>query len=140
MLVVPPLQMVCVAGVPNTSGIGLTFTVMVRVALVQPAAVAHTVYTTLPAVFGVVKLNTWLMSAAALGPVELLAPATPLADIVHSYNVPATMFGLVKLIVGVPVSQIVNTVLLIANVGDGSTVITTSNVLPEQPFAVGVMV
>ena len=90
--------------------------------------------------FDVLKVNAWLINAAADGPAELLAPVTPLAATVHSYNVPATVFGFVKLMVGVPVLHTVNTVLLIAKVGDGSTVITTSKVLPLQPFAVGVIV
>ena len=85
MLVVDPLQIVCDPGVANTLGIGLTFTVTVCTGLLlQPAAVAHTVYTTLPAVFEVLKVNAWLIKPAALGPAELDAPVTPVADTVHS--------------------------------------------------------
>ena len=86
------------------------------------------------------NVNPWLMAVAALGPAELVAPVTPTDATVHSYWVPTTVFGFVKLMVGVPPSQIVNTVLLIPKVGLGSTVITTSNVAPLQPLAVGVIV
>ena len=106
----------------------------------QPAAVAHTVYTTLPDTFAVVKVNGCWMLMAGLGPAEALAPLTPVATTVHSYCTPATVFGLLKMMFAVPPSHTVNTVLLMARVGTGSTVMSTSNGVPLQPLAVGVTV
>jgi hypothetical protein len=80
------------------------------------------------------------MLMAGLGPPEALAPLTPVATTVHSYCTLPTLFGLLKMMFAVPPSHTVNTVLLIANVGTGSTVISTSNDAPLQPFALGVTV
>ena len=80
------------------------------------------------------------MSIAALGPAELLAPVTPVATTVHSYCTPPTVFGFVNTMLAVPPSHTVNTVLLIAKVGTGSTVMSTSKGVPLQPFALGVTV
>ena len=140
MLVVDPLQIVWLAGVANTSGIGLTFTVTVCTGMLgQLVAFAHTVYTTLPPAFAVLNVSAWLINPGALGAAELLAPVTPVATTVHSYCTPDTVFGFVKLIVGVPPSHTVNTVLLIAKVGVGFTVIVTSVKVPLHPFALGVI-
>ena len=70
----------------------------------------------------------------------MAAPVTLLLDTVHTYCVPATLFGFVKLMVGVDPLQIVKIVLLTASVGFGLTVIVAVIVDPLQPFALGVIV
>ena len=122
------------------SGIGLIFTVTVCAALKHPLATDLIVYTTLPVVLTVTKLNAVLIAPAATGVAWFEAPVTFVFATVQTYPTPDTVFGLVKTIVGVCPLQIVKMVLLTANVGFGSTVIVAVVVEPLHPFALGVIV
>jgi predicted membrane protein len=67
MLVVPPLHSVWLVGVAKISGIGFTFTVTVCMELLHPLATDCTLYTTLPDVLLVTKLNAVLIELAPTG-------------------------------------------------------------------------
>lgn len=128
-----PEQIVWVAGVAVTTGIGFTVMVTVTGVPVHPLADGVIEYTAVPAVVPVA------VSVCAIDvPLPADAPDTPVCVTVQEKVVPVVKLD--KEMPVVPPEQIVcDEGVAVAN-GIGFTVMVTVTGVPEQPFANGVMV
>jgi hypothetical protein len=138
ILVVAPLQIVVAVGVAMATGIGFTVTSTVTAVPEHPFAVGVMVYLTTPAVLFALDRD-WEMGVPA--PFEKPVIVAPLNCIAVQPNVvPATAGTLVSAMVVVAPLHIVWEAGVAVTEGIGLTVISTVMGVPEQLFAVGVMV
>jgi len=133
MSVVAPLHIICDDGVAVTSGIGFTVITTSVDVPEQPFAVGVIEYVAVPAVVPEF-VSVWAMLLPKLSE----APATPLCATVHVKVVPVT-FDVNVMPVALPLHIACDDGVAVT-FGVGFTVITTSVDVPEQVFAVGVIV